>query len=349
MQALYKFVFILCTCEIFLQSCSPVVVPYKESFMKETIEKNKIIFSDGMTSTLREWPSPNPQAIILALHGFNDYSYAFELPGQYWQKHNITVYSFDQRGFGETPNRGLWANQKRMIQDVVEITNLIKQKHSDLPVYLLGESMGGALASLVASSDYNQQFTGFILISPAFWSNKDFNIFENAAFWIATHTVPWYAATGEGFEVHPSDNIEMLIEFSQDDLVIKETRLDAVHGLVTLMDQAFNTIPKMKGKILVLYGEEEDILPSKTVKKNIKRLAKYQSKSSPSIMTMGLYPKGYHMLLRDMGGNSVANDVQAWIFNQHLAHLPSKADQEIIAKYPLIERYSVPPNSAEIK
>ena len=49
----------------------------------------------------------SPRPWCWPLHGFNDYSNAFEGPAQDWAKDGIETYAYDQRGFGETPYRGL--------------------------------------------------------------------------------------------------------------------------------------------------------------------------------------------------------------------------------------------------
>ena len=65
--------------------------------------------ADGQVLPLRKWlPDGAVKAVILALHGFNDYSNAFEGPGEVWAHRGIATYAYDQRGFGGAPGRGLW-------------------------------------------------------------------------------------------------------------------------------------------------------------------------------------------------------------------------------------------------
>src|SRR6185312_7174511 len=66
-----------------------------------------LVASDGAHLPLRFWlPEDKPRAVILALHGFNDYSEAFALPAAQWAKDGIATYAYDQRGFGAAPERG---------------------------------------------------------------------------------------------------------------------------------------------------------------------------------------------------------------------------------------------------
>src|SRR5712671_3973249 len=68
---------------------------------------DRLVAADGATLPLRRWlPEGRPRAVVLALHGFNDYSNAFAGAGAGWAKNGIATYAYDQRGFGAAPGRG---------------------------------------------------------------------------------------------------------------------------------------------------------------------------------------------------------------------------------------------------
>src|SRR5690348_9841856 len=70
------------------------------------LESDAIIMSDGARLPLRVWlPSGPVKAVVLALHGFNDYSNAFATPGEALAWRGIATYAYDQRGFGKAPLR----------------------------------------------------------------------------------------------------------------------------------------------------------------------------------------------------------------------------------------------------
>ena len=62
--------------------------------------------------------------MILALHGFNDYSNAFDAPAKLWAKQGIATYAYDQRGFGGAPGRGLWPGSEALATDAVTAGDL---------------------------------------------------------------------------------------------------------------------------------------------------------------------------------------------------------------------------------
>lgn len=305
-----------------LGACAPQLQPPGLDRVAPSLQSDRIVMSDGAALPLRQWqPVGQPRAVILALHGFNDYSKAFEEPARSWTQHGIATFAYDQRGFGETPYRGLWPGETRLIEDLRAAAALVRAHYPTTPLYLLGESMGGAVIMAAATSTDPPSADGLILSSPAVWSRQTQGPIQSGFLWLAAHTVPWMELTGEGLEIHPSDNIPMLRELSLDPLVIKETRVDTIYGLVNLMDLAYEATPRLKGRSLMLYGSNEDIIPEDAVIATLRRLP-VDSASRPRV---ALYPKGYHMLLRDLNAAAVCNDVAAWI-DDPAAPLPSGGD-----------------------
>ena len=113
---------------------------------------SEFIAPDGARLPLRKWlPGGDVKAVILALHGFGDYSNAFAMPAALWAERGIATYAYDQRGFGGAPGRGLWAGEGQLAADAVTASRLLRLAYPGRPLYLLGESMGGAVAILAAT------------------------------------------------------------------------------------------------------------------------------------------------------------------------------------------------------
>jgi alpha-beta hydrolase superfamily lysophospholipase len=129
-----------------------------------------------------------PVAVVLALHGFDDYSNAFTMPARLWAARGIATYAYDQRGFGQAPGRGRWAGGRRLAADAITALGLLHRRYPDTPVYLLGESMGAAVAVLVAAGRTGlapPPLAGVILVSPAVWGRQTMSFFERAGLWLA--------------------------------------------------------------------------------------------------------------------------------------------------------------------
>jgi len=290
------------------------------------ITDHALIMSDGATLPLRAWlPEGKPRAVIVALHGFNDYSKAFEKPGRAWTNGGIATYAYDQRGFGEAPMRGRWVGAYRLDADLTEATKLLHAHYPGVPLYLLGESMGGAVvitAVAGAAGAERPKTAGIILAAPAVWGRANMNIFERAALWSGNVLFPAMTLTGRGLEITPSDNIEMLRALSRDPLVIKETRVDTIKGLVDLMDLALAAARRLDHvPLMLLYGQHDEIIPREPTREFIVGLPPMERAAS----RIAWYEHGYHMLTRDLDAPLVLGDIEAWI-GDHQAALPSGAD-----------------------
>jgi len=280
---------------------------------------------DGAQLPLKSWlPDGDVKAVVLAVHGINDYSHAFEMPAKIWAQDGIATYAYDQRGFGGAPLRGRWVGTYQLDSDVAMVARLLRGKYPHVPLYLLGESMGGAVAITAATGWAGAQrpdIDGLILVAPAVWGEQTMNIFYRTALWVADHVAPRWQLSGSGLHILPSDNIPMLREFSRDPLVIKETRVDTIRGLVQLMSEALEAAPQLKQRTLLLYGAHDELVPADPVKQFVNALPRRSAGEDK----IAYYGAGYHMLLRDLEGAKVAADVEDWIFHPD-APLPSGAD-----------------------
>ena len=299
-----------------LMACaSPEVQDVSGGTRSPELATSFAVMADGYQLPVTVWKADeSPQAIVLALHGFNDYRNAFSAPAHFLATNRITTYAYDQRGFGETTQRGLWPADDVLEADAAAMASLLCARHPDLPLFLLGESMGGAVVMTMQRKV--PCIKGIVLVGPAVWGWQTMPFWQRNILRFAAHVVPGKTLTGEGLEITPSDNIEMLRALGRDPLVIKATRIDTMYGLTNLMEAALLSSSELATPTLILYGEKDEIIPPDPTCAMLNRL--------PDIATtrLVLYPEGYHMLMRDLQAAVVLQDVVAWIHNLS-ASLPS--------------------------
>jgi len=286
----------------------PVLQRSPARFQAPALHDGYVAMGDGYRLPLSRWmPDGDPQAVVLALHGFNDYRRAFYDLGRFLARRGIATYAYDQRGFGGSPHRGIWPGSERLVEDAGQVLRRLHRRYPGVPVYLLGESMGGAVALSLAAEPGAPGTDGLILAAPAVWGRQSMNVFIRTALWIGVRTAPGHLWTGRNLDIHPTDNQSVLRAMARDPLVIKATRTDALWGVTNLMDRASEAAAHITQPSLVLYGEQDDIIPKPPTCRMLRRL--------PEVVdaTVALYPHGYHMLLRDREADDVMADVAAWM------------------------------------
>jgi acylglycerol lipase len=293
-----------------LAACSPQLVLPGPQLAEPKLNTTTVVMPDGIKLPLHQWrPKQAPKAILLALHGFNDYGLFVKKGAKFFADHGLYVYAYDQRGFGAAPHFGQWPGRKALADDLITTTNLLRQKHPGVPLYHLGASMGGAVIMTAAIRPSALKTDGLILAAPAVWGRANMHFYERWLLSILSHTVPWLSLTGKGLDIKPSDNIAMLRALGRDPKIIKETRVDTIWGLVNLMDDALSSASKLDAKALILYGDRDEVIkpvPTEMMLRNLPKTAKPRQK-------IIFYPDGYHMLLRDLQAIKVWQDIVIWI------------------------------------
>jgi alpha-beta hydrolase superfamily lysophospholipase len=305
----------------------------QEPRLKQSVAR----MSDGYRLPMRRWDGePNPAIVVLALHGFNDYSRAFEPLGKALAAAGVTTYAVDQRGFGATEQAGRWHGSDQLHADLRDLLELLRERHPQARLVVIGESMGAAVA-LGAAMHAPLDTDGLVLVAPAVWSRDTMPWYQRLALSIAARTLPALELTGEGLEIYPSDNEPMLIGMSKDPLVIKATRVDALWGVTNVMDEAASW-PRTLGmrahpRTLILYGERDEIIPPRAFCHFIAQVP-----LSPNTRFV-LYEDGWHMLPRDLQGGLVRDDIVTWLLDPK-ASLPS--GEEVKQGDPRLRRFCSP-------
>jgi acylglycerol lipase len=211
---------------------------------------------------------------------------------------------------------GGWFGHARLAADVYLAARLIRARHPGLPLYLLGESMGAAVA-LAALADFPGDWAdGLVLLAPAVWGRETMPWLQRAVLWLAAHTFPTSRLSPRGLNIRATDNDAALKKLREDPLVIKDTRVEALWGLTDLMDQALSTWPPPALPTLILYGERDQIIPKRPT---CRWLA---ARPDSTLHRLAVYREGWHMLTRDLQAVTVLTDIAAWLHDP-AASLPS--------------------------
>ena len=306
-----------------LSACAPVVqragTP-ELGFAGPALAPDHFVADDGTRLPLTVWAAEGePKAVVVALHGMNDYANAFHLAAPWWASRGITTYAYDQRGFGRAPQRGVWAGPELMAGDLRTLTALVRARHPDAVVTVLGHSMGGAVAIAAFASEQPPQADRLVLAAPGVWGWSRQALPNRFLLWTTAHLIPGRTLSTPGWlarRIRASDNIEVLRAMGRDQNMIFDTRVDAIFGLVRLMQIADEKIGLIKAPTLYLYGAKDQIIPAKAALHAARKL-------KPSDRS-AYYAEGWHLLTRDLQGPRVWADIEAFILDPD-APLPSGA------------------------
>lgn len=261
--------------------------------------------SDGYELSYRDWSITDRRKkvkkIIICIHGLHSHGEKFILLADKYIKYNWNTYSIDLRGHGlswsDDLNDGFHdlgdiANYKLWIRDTLEFIEFIMEKHPGVPIYLIGDSMGGAIATYVAEKK-RAHLSGLVLLSPALkaFTSVQIGLLKNAFLTFSNRNAP-------SIQHHESENISsnsaIYINYEQTDPLRMRRKSPRYYEQILKMLYQLKKVKLTNfPPVILFYGGKDALIDFKGVKKFIFTL-KHKKKA------LHFIPKAYHELLTDI-------------------------------------------------
>jgi alpha-beta hydrolase superfamily lysophospholipase len=277
-----------------------------------------LLASDGAEIPYRLWTARKPLAAVLLLHGAFDYAAAFDEIGPRLVQKNFTALAIDQRGFGATRSRGTWSATSRMTEDAIDAArHLLARAGWATPLFVVGESLGGAVAVHAAALNRLPQLRGLVLMAPGALASRIRHrllAFMAAAVRFAAGDSEIVFERLAGWELTPAAAIRLI----GDPLVMRRIKPEMVWGMAELARSAVSEASSVATPVLTMVGERDELLRQACVRTLFDNLAGDKS--------WHVVPDAPHLLLHWRRSNEILRDVVAWMM-EHLPQ-PSHAQEE---------------------
>ncbi|MEO1005077.1 MAG: lysophospholipase [Cyanobacteria bacterium J06638_38] len=261
--------------------------------------------ANGLELYYQTWhPQASAKAILVIVHGHGAHSGIFTNMVEYLIQQDFMIYGFDLRGHGRSPGqRGYVNDWAEYRTDLDAFLDFIAAKEPDLPVFVIGQSMGGIIAL-----DYvlriSNQLQGLILMAPA----------------LGLNIAPWKLRIGQLLSrVYPHFALNAGIDFttaSRDLQVVAANRQDTLRhgqGTARLATELLKTInwvnlhgQELKVPLLLLHGKADCVTPPESSQTFWEQL-------NLADKEIYLYPDSYHELHNDLNYLEVFKDIDSWI------------------------------------
>jgi acylglycerol lipase len=307
-------------------ACAPVrqgALPLEGATPRPALSGDEFTSFDGARLGLTTWlPTGSRDGrplVIVAVHGMSVDSSAFRAAGAWWAGQGVKVYAYDQRGFGRSPNWMIWPEPEVMRNDLRAVLAAARRQDPGARIVVVAESMGAAMAVTAAASPPHLDADALVLVGPGYRGWGALPLLYRLSLWTSAHTRPgWIVRPPRFVSIMPTDNREKLIENGRNPLIQRDTRIDAVLGVVSLMENADRDTPQLPGTLptLMLYGANDQVIPESGVRRATRAL--------PSHVRTAYYASGWHMLINDLQAETVWRDILAFAQDPQ-ADLPSGA------------------------
>ncbi|XP_058534873.1 monoglyceride lipase isoform X1 [Ochotona princeps] len=307
---------------------TPQNVPYRDL--------PHLVNADGQYLFCKYWkPTGTPKALVFVSHGAGEHCGRYEELAQMLVGLHLLVFAHDHVGHGQSEGERMVVSDFHVfVRDVLQHVDLLQKEHPGLPVFLLGHSMGGAIAILTAA-ERPGHFAGMVLISPLVLASpesattfKDYpeivkGVVEKTSRLIMVWTplLLWVLAAKvlnlvlPNLSLGPIDSSVLSrnkteVDLYNTDPLICRAGLKVCFGiqLLNAVSRVERALPKLTLPFLLLQGSADRLCDSKGAYL-LMESAKSQDK------TLKIYEGAYHVLHKELPEvtNSVFHEINAWI------------------------------------
>ena len=122
---------------------------------------------DGDELFFRVWRGDRPRAVVVLAHGYAEHSGRYAHVAERLISAGLDVYAPDHRGHGRSAGvRGDIGSWKSVVADLDAIVDVAVAESPDRPVFMVGHSLGGAIA-IAYALEHQDRLAGLTLSAPA--------------------------------------------------------------------------------------------------------------------------------------------------------------------------------------
>jgi acylglycerol lipase len=259
----------------------------------------------GLTIHTRQWqPAGAPSSVMVLVHGFNAHSSYLVWAGEQFSSNGSAAYALDLRGRGQSEGERFFVDKfQDYLDDLDVLVETARGENPGLPVYLLGHSAGGVIASSYAF-DHADKVAGLICESFAF------DVGLPHLVQLAIEGVGRLAPHAHLFKLKNADftrDAEALARMNSDPLIADEAQpAETAAELLKAADRLKGHMPEFHTPVLIIHGTAD--------KAALAAGSQYFYDHAGSVdKTIKLYDGHFHDLLNDTGKELVMADIQAWL------------------------------------
>lgn len=267
---------------------------------------NFLELRDGVQTYYQEDLVVNQKAIILINHGFAEHSSRYDYVAERFNANNYSVYRYDLRGHGRTKSElGHIESFQDFIDDANEFVDFIKKENKNIPIFMLGHSMGGLITALYGIK-YPQSLKGQIFSGAALGYLPSVEGFKKYPFLIL-NTFLKKVKIKNPINHSLCSIKEVFNAYVNDDLVLKEATIKFyVEFLIKGVRDLNIGINDYNYPCLLTHGESDRVVP-KIHSQNF-----YENIASTD-KEIKIYDKLYHEILNEREKDHIINDMVQWM------------------------------------
>ncbi len=262
--------------------------------------------SDGLNLYTQTWlPDGAPRAVVCIVHGIGEHSGRYANVVDVLVPAGFAVYGMDNRGHGKSQGtRGGLPAWRALHDDVQRFLSHAQAQHPDLPLFLMGHSLGGLIV-LGYALRYPEGLQGVVVSAPALQS-KGISPFVMALARLLSRLAP-NITMKTGLDASGISRDEAVVQAYVNDPLVHAL---ATPRMATESEQEMAWVNEHAGEwrlpLLMLHGESDRLVP-------VEGTQAFFAQVPVEDKTLHVYPGGYHESHNDLHKEQAIGDILTWL------------------------------------
>ncbi len=265
--------------------------------------------TSGEKIFVQRWrPTIAPVRAVMALsHGLGEHTGPYQPFVEHFVPRGAAIYAQDHRGFGRSGGRrGHVPRYERYVEDLLPLVRRARAENPDLPLVLIGHSMGGTIALLFALR-HPELLDAAVFSAPALIIGQRVSPAQRTMLRALSRLYPTYTRTG----------VSNPAALTRDPALQQQTAQDTLrhpHTTARLLSEMFDRAPsevlahvgELRVPFIILHGTDDPLVRVEASRRV------YDGSPAPG-RAIKIYPGLRHELFREIERRAIFDDVAAWL------------------------------------
>jgi len=263
--------------------------------------------SKGLNLFYQCWlPDANPKAVLLVVPGLAEHSGRYTNLVDYFVPKAYAVCAIDMQGHGKSEGPRCYIDKfSDYVNDVKIFFDIVHQKYGDRKIFLLGHSMGSAIA-IAYTAQHQAELAGLIMSGATLKPGASIPAVLKVVVRVISKLFPRMGVAVIDASAISQD--KAVVDAYVNDPLVYRGKVRARLGaeLVKILNQMPSLIPQITLPIIIMYGTEDRLSNPEGSRMLYDMVGSHDK-------TLKKYEGFYHEIFNEPGHLQVMADLEAWL------------------------------------
>jgi alpha-beta hydrolase superfamily lysophospholipase len=271
--------------------------------------QSKFSAADGTRLFRRAWLPREPRRIVVLVHGLAEHSGRYDHVGAWLSTRDCAVHGFDHRGHGRSEGlRGHLGGFAELLDDLEGFLQLVRREHPELPVVLVGHSMGGLVTTALLCERKPDVLCAAVSGAPLEIPERFSPVRARAVRVLARLAPRMRLTTGVAPEALSRDP-QVVRQYATDPLVFKRITVSMGTQLLEAVARTAASACQVQVPLLLLHGEADPLCPARGSRS-------FHGQLRGPGHRLRVYPQLRHEILNEPEQEQVLEDLLEWLLER---------------------------------